>query len=55
VHPLIIEAVVLVIDKTVNHAQHLTLHGGKRLGGFDLHQILIQGHHDARQRQHEIG
>lgn len=38
----------------MQHGENLTLHRRERLGGFHLDQILIEGGHDPRKRQHEI-
>ena len=54
VHPLAVEGAVFLVHQAVNHAQDLALHGRERLGGFGFHQVLVQGNHDFRQRQHEI-
>ena len=55
VHPAAIEVVVAVVDQTMNHRQHLPFHGGECLGGLDLDQVLVEGDHDPRKRQHEVG
>jgi len=55
VDPGAVELFLLAVDQVVEHCQHLPLHGGKGLGGFNLDQVLVEGGHQARQREHEIG
>ena len=55
VHPFPVKGAVFLIHQPVNHTQNLSLHGRKRLGGFGFHEVLVQGDHDFRQRQHEVG
>ena len=55
VHPFTIERTVFLVHQPVYLAQYLAFHGRERLGGFGFHQVLVQGDHDLRQRQHEVG
>ena len=50
-----VEVFRLAVDQVVEHGQHLPLHGGEGLGGLHLDQVLVEGGHQARQREHEIG
>ena len=53
-HPFTVKGSVFFVHQAVDHAQDLAFHGRKGLGGLGFHQVLVQGDHDLRQRQHEI-
>ena len=46
-HPLLVERVVALVDKTVEHGQHLAFQRRKSLGCLNFDKILIQRRHDA--------
>ncbi len=50
-----IEAVLAAVDQVMEHGQDLPLHRGEGLGGLHLDQVLVEGGHQSRQRQHEVG
>ena len=55
VDPGRVEVVIAAVDQVMEHGQDLPLHGGKGLGGLHLDQVLVEGGHQARQGEHEVG